>query len=437
MRISDVDRYAFGACVVAMLAGCEGRSGALLSPLPAGISAEQTRPPGSYAVLYNFAGGSEDGALPEAPIVALNGVLYGTTFNGGSTTSCSSGCGTVFKISTSGRESILRSFTGSPKDGANPEGGMVALNGTLYGITATGGSSTNCSSGCGAVFKISPSGRELILHNFTGAPKDGATPYGGLVAVNGMLYGTTYYGGSGTNCASAGCGTVFRISTSGRESILHSFTGNPKDGANPLGGMVALNGVIYGTTVTGGSSANCSFGCGTVFKITTSGRESILHSFAANPKDGANAFGGLIALNGVLYGTTYTGGSSANCYFGCGTVFKITTSGRESILHSFTGSPKDGANAFGGLVARSGLLYGTTYAGGSSTSCSSGCGTLFKIGTSGGESILRSFTGSPKDGANPEAGLVVLNEVLYGTTASGGSSSNCSSGCGTVFSATP
>ncbi|PYV61597.1 MAG: hypothetical protein DMG97_42650 [Acidobacteria bacterium] len=202
---------------------------------------------------------------------------------------------------------------------------------------------------------------------------------------SGSLYGTTTEGGK-ENCVPSGmaisCGTVFRLDTTGKETVLYSFTGAP-DGANPFAGLTMdKEGNLYGTTTEGGAE-NCAFfgeiiSCGTLFKVDTTGKETVLYTFTGFA-DGANPYAGLImGKQGNLYGTTAYGGTS-NCpgivgFNGCGTVFKLDTSENETVLHSFTGAP-DGANPFAGLIMdKDGNLYGTTSGGGRL-----GYGTVFKL----------------------------------------------------------
>jgi uncharacterized repeat protein (TIGR03803 family) len=283
----------------------------------------------------------------------VNGVLYGTTLFGGDAL----GHGTVFKITTSGTERVVYRFGGG-SDGVNPgRGGLISVNGVLYGTTE-GGGANSCSrcpqscqgGGCGTVFKITTSGVESVLYRFAGE-SDGADPVAGLTDVDGVLYGTTAAGGK--VCAAAGCGTVFKVTASGVESVLHRF-GAVGDGGIPIGGLVNVNGTLYGTTEGGGAG-----GAGTVYKITTSGVESILHSFVGG-SDGAQPVASLTYVNGALYGTTLLGGAN-----GTGTVYKITTSGAQSVLYSFgLGNHRHGPIPFAELIGVNGALYGTTAAGG-------------------------------------------------------------------------
>jgi uncharacterized repeat protein (TIGR03803 family) len=329
-------------------------------------------PSGQEKVLYSFNGGT-DGYLPSAALLPVNGVLYGTTEYGGNN-GCyngGNGCGTVFSVSTSGTEKVLHIFT-LGADGGQPSASLITLKGVLYGTTMIGGSTQNCifngrHYGCGTIFSISPSGKEKVVYFFKGGA-DGQTPIAGLTNVNGTLYGTTINGGS------SGDGTVFLVTTSGQEKVLHSFKGGA-DGNRPWGGLVNLNGILYGTTVYGGGyGCYAGEGCGSIFSISTSGEEKVVYSFKGGT-DGASPAASLVAVKGVFYGTTHVGGSSTcNPGFGCGTIFSLTTSGREKVLHRFTGG-MDGGFPWG-LYELNGVLYGTTF---ECLTHGSPYGTVFKL----------------------------------------------------------
>jgi uncharacterized repeat protein (TIGR03803 family) len=388
----------------------------------------------NYQVIYSFGSVPHDGTGPIAPLINRQGLLYGTTANGGSTRCLSGeGCGTVFSVTTSGTETILHRFgLGYGDNATHPYAGLIALHGTLYGTTATAECYGSSYLSCGTVYAISRYGGYSVLHSFAGRPSDGSASSASLVALNDVLYGTTNYGGSAPcNAYSAGCGTVFSITPGGTEAILHNFGGTASsgDGANPTYNLVALNGVFYGTTARGGANNE-----GTVFSISPSGTETVLHSFGGSG-DGAIPFTELVAKNGVLYGTTSAGGTGVCSYGGvpgCGTVFSITPGGTETVLHEFAGP--DGAFPAAGLVATSRVLYGATVSGGSG-SCNyfgnAGCGTVYQVTTSGFETVLHFFGGSG-DGSGPQAPLLRLHGVLYGTTEFGGAHND-----GTVFSLTP
>jgi phospholipase C len=382
----------------------------------------------AYASLYSFGekAKANDGLAPFAHVIAIAGVLYGTTEGGGfSGPGCGGGCGTIYRISTSGDERVLYRFKGGA-DGASPVAGLTKMGGTLFGTTEAGGSGTACAGGCGTIFKTDLNGKNKeTLYSFNGG-KDGANPVAGLVVIGSDLYGTTQNGGLNTHACPSGCGTVFKVTIAGKaEKVLHAFKGG-SDGSQPAAGLVKVNGTLDGTTQYGGKRTPfCATGCGTVFNIDpATGAEQIAYRFDYSGKvsDGAYPAARVLDVAGSLYGTTLGGGVS-----GEGSVFKIAASGAESVLHSFTCcNPADGKYPLDGLVESGGILYGTTRDGGTSA-----FGTIFSITTSGSESVLYNFQPKP-DGTYPAASLVALNGVLYGTTVSGGVA-----GAGTLFELTP
>ena len=349
--------------------------------------------------LHTFSGGA-DGAYSYAPLVQDRaGNLYGTTAGGGTFN-----MGTVYKIDPSGNETVLYSFKGR-RDGGNPRSGLLLdATGNLYGITASGGTALNEG---GVLFKLTPSGQEIILHAFSSS--DGMGSASGLIRDSaGNFYGTTEGGGAHN------VGVVFKLDPHGNYSILYSFTGRDGDGSEPFAGLVRDSaGNLYGTTFGGGQ-----LGVGTVFKIDPLGNESILYSFLGG-SDGSIPSSTLVLDSaGNLYGTTDAGGT-----FNRGTVFEIDSGGNESILHTFGGTD-DGASPFVGMARdKSGNLYGVTDGGGVDRH-----GSVFKLDSSGNETVLYSFTGGP-DGARPEAALILdKSGNLYGTTLDHGKN-----GVGTVF----
>jgi uncharacterized repeat protein (TIGR03803 family) len=272
---------------------------------------------GGLTVLANF---QADQGVPNAGLLQFNGNLYGTTAAGG--LNCQGGCGTVFKLGPFGLKTIYQ-FKGYPHDGQTPFGSLTAVNGTFYGTTRFGGSGYGCDisgDGCGTIFSVTTSGKERIIYNFKGGPRDGAYPEGKLLNVRATLYGVTPNGGN-ANC-SGGCGTVFAITPVGKERVVYQFAGG-SDGAYPSGGLVELNGVLYGVTSAGGAQCPPSGRCGTVFSLTTSGKKSIVYDFKGG-RDGQDPQGALVILNGKLYGTTSGGGVPCYGSTGCGTVFQIT-----------------------------------------------------------------------------------------------------------------
>ncbi len=393
-------------------------------------------PAQTFTTLLNFDG--TNGGLPlySSLVQGTDGNFYGTSEVGGTSTNCTVGCGTVFKITPAGTLTTLHNFEST--DGSFPVGGLVqATDSNFYGTTYAGGASSNCSGGCGTVFKITPTGTFTTLHSFEGT--DGANPEGALLeATNGQFYGTTWAGGTNDSCqvAGVGCGTVFKITPAGTLTMLHSFDGS--DGSYPTGALVqATNGNLYGTADLGGQSgaaACATYGCGTVFMITPTGAFTLLHSF--DSADGFEPNWLVQATNGDFYGTATGGGASTNCDGGCGTAFEITPAGTLTVLHSFDGS--DGSFLSAGLVqATDGNFYGTAGSGGASSNCTGGCGTVFELTPTGTLTTLHSFDGT--DGSLIAGLIQGTHGAFYGLTSTGGSDDSCDyyagfAGCGTVFS---
>lgn len=309
-------------------------------------------------------------------------------------------------------EKVLHSFRGNAAlDGDTPQDGVIVVNGKLYGTTELGGRN---SYNAGTVFVVDPqTDSEKVLHSF-GAGTDGADPHVGLIDANGMLYGTTFYGGKGIEHQ----GTVFALNpNTGAERVIHSFVAI-YDGANPESPLIDVNGTLYGTTIFGGSSAD-----GALFSIDpSSGKETVVHSFGKVVGQGISPSGDLARSSGTLYGTTRSGGSGPLT----GTAFSFSlTSGTVGAysLCKQAGICPDGEYPQDGVILINGTLYGTTYQGGQF-----GNGTLFAIKLSTGMlTVLHAF-GQGADGQKPESDLAYVNGTLYGTTLDGGSS-----GAGAVF----
>jgi uncharacterized repeat protein (TIGR03803 family) len=325
----------------------------------------------------------------------------GTTEQGGA-----NGFGTIFKVDTTGTEIVLHSFDRA--DGCQPGGLVQDTSGNLYGTTPACGAFLY-----GTVFKLDTTGTFTVLHSFTGGPSDGGYPtYESLlVDSRGNLYGVTSGGGNYNNN-----GTVFKLDTSGTLTLLHSFAGGTQDGCFPYGKLARdSKGNFFGTTHDCGSS-----GKGVVWGLSPTGLLAVLHNFTG--PDGAYPYGGLARDSaGNLYGTTSRGGFN----FDYGTVFKVDTTGVETVLHTFTGV--DGASPLGELLRdKAGNLYGTT-----ASDSGPGYGTVFKLRSNGTLKVLHNFTGA--DGKASHATLIfVPTGGLYGTSVQGGSS-----GFGTVWKLTP
>jgi len=348
-----------------------------LAGLIVGLLAGSSASAVTYQQLYAFQGAT-DGANPYAGLTNVDDKLYGTTVNGGA--HCASGpCGTVFKITTSGGETVLYSFGATKTDGAAPFAGLNDIGGALYGATTEGGDHG------GTMFKITPAGQYSSLYSFRGHFKGiGSKPNAAPIEVKGTLYGTTFFGGH--RACEYGCGTVYKSTLSGQAQRLYAFRGG-SDGDYPSSGLLNLGGVLYGTTAYGGGADCDGNSCGTVFRITRAGRESVLHSFQGGD-DGAQPEAGLTDLDGVLYGTTAGAGGGSGCGgIGCGTMFSITPAGGESVLYTFQGG-SDGAYPFAAVLNVGGTLYGTTTGGGGTGCGGDGCGTVFKITTAGQETVL-------------------------------------------------
>ncbi len=402
-------------------------------------------------LLDNLGAYTSDGEGPLGALVAdKHGALYGTTCWGGS-----SHHGTIYKLTPSlagYSERILYAFHAG-SDGECPRGGLIVdTQGALYGTTCWGGAY-----GFGTVFVFAPDSSgayaERILHSFNG--RDGYFPTGNLTfGERGTLYGTTMLGGESPS--EQGFGTVFQLRPSGpdyRERVIHVFRPTVDNSMFPMGGLLLLDGKLYGTTAGDWESG------GNVFELNAGdGRPEfrIIHTFGSNgTNDGRNPQGPLIAdKRGALYGTTAGGGDFSRCWgSGCGTVYKLQPSQAgyaEIVLYRFHYDPPaspiavaDGADPVGGVISDDkGDLYGTTSWGGMlgqhGSKCiqyegpTTGCGTIFKLTPtrSGYAEEIFPFHGS--DGYFPSAGLTRVDGALFGTAGSGGTNAG-----GTVFQLVP
>ncbi|MGC9952195.1 MAG: choice-of-anchor tandem repeat GloVer-containing protein [Bryobacteraceae bacterium] len=397
----------------------------------------------TFKVLHTF-GGPGDGGIPYGGLVRdSTGNLYGTTQLGGvAGSNCINGCGVVFKVDKTGNETILYSFTGGT-DGGSPVAGLLQDSaGNLYGTTLLGGSTVNCGSGCGVVFKLDTAGNQTVLHTFLGSGSraaDGAQPEGVLIEdAKGNLYGTTAIGGEN------GGGTVFKLSTTGKETVF-SFGNDAQQptnlGEQPLAGVIRdTQGNLYGTSAGGTNSSTPPTGSGVVYKLSEAelagnSEGTILHiftGFTGTVPDGSVPYYGSLLRDsaGNLYGTTYVGGIVGNCPAGagCGTIFKLDAAGAETILYNFTGGADGGYPAAGLIRDSAGNLYGTGILGGTSNA-----GVVFKLDTAGTLTVLHNFTGGA-DGGAPLGDLVRDSAGnLYGTTSASGGCGQC----GVVFKIRP
>jgi uncharacterized repeat protein (TIGR03803 family) len=403
-------------------------------------------------VLYSFCSEVSnnictDGNVPQSSLIEdASGNLYGTTALGGASLDTTTSGGTVFRVDNTGHEEVLYSFCSeggsSCTDGDFPIGGLVQDSaGNLYGTTNSGGAVN-----FGTVFKVDSTGHETVLHSFCSAERctDGYGPAAGLIQdAAGNLYGTTGGGGNLVANGGQGGGVVFKVDSAGNYTVLYTFCSkaNCTDGAGPEGVLTQdAAGNLYGTTTEGGANtaANSGYGGGTAFELSSTGHLTVLYSFCStvNCADGLEPESGLLQnAMGNLYGTTTSGG--ANNY---GTVFELNGGG-EKVLYSLcsdydqtTGYCLDGGTPYAGVIQDSaGNLYGTASRGGANDG-----GVVFEL-NSGGEIVLYNFCSEVSgyectDGEFPVADLFQdAAGNLYGTTLEGGANADSPGGGGTVF----
>ena len=400
-----------------------------------------------FTDLHDF-NGTSDGAYPVGGLLITNNNsggtsathLFGTTSSGGT-----NDAGTVFGMALGGGPQTpvqtLYSFGGTPGAGTQPEGKLALLGQLLCGTTSGGGAYTN-----GMAFTINANGSDFAdIYDFSGG-SDGGSPLAGLtlsVADNLMSiwsvdttinvsaenvtnliysiamdnYDALFVNGALVNWTNHQGGALWspylpmpnlhqgendiRLVIGGDDDAADYFVMAVKSTAS---GVVFTNNV-FGTTYSGGN------GNGTVFEITPEGYETNLYSFSGQP-DGANPIGDLVLSGNTLYGVTQNGGSNNNW----GAIFSFNIgSTNDVILYSFGTINNDGQTPKAGLLLVSNTLYGTTSGGGAN-----GDGIIFKINTDGSEyADLYGFAGG-NDGAQPQAGLLFVSNMLYGTTYSGG-----------------
>jgi uncharacterized repeat protein (TIGR03803 family) len=385
---------------------------AVLTLLVASLSARAQ----TYTVLHEFAGKPTDGAFANGELTQDSaGNFYGTTEEGGA-----NGVGTVFKMDPSGDVTILHSFA-NDSNGLFPLAGLLLdTQDNLYGTTHE------------AVFRLSPENEAFKTIHMFGIGNDGGTTASRMVTNNGDLYFVT---GSGSNdvCVEVGegCGRILKMTKGGTETVLYTFTGGA-DGAGPEGLVRDSAGNLYGVAPRNFTAP----GAGTVFKLDTAGVFTVLYTFTGGA-DGGTPLGRLtIDANGNLHGVTETGGDP-KC--NCGVVFRVDSSGHETVVHKFFGGG-GGSFPLVGLLDVGGVLYGTT-AGGGDPACTGGCGMLYEISKTGKYIVLHRFGGlAGSDGAGSVSGALTLGSdgSIYGTTYSGGiSCTENSQGCGTIFKYTP
>ena len=367
-------------------------------PATPATDAPAARPVNSaFRVVYNF-GVAPDAAFPSGPLVNVKGTLYGITSGGGSHNG-----GTLFSVDSSGSERVLQSFPGYNATYSGPSSqpsALTELNGTLYGVTTFGGAG-KCTEfgvhvGCGTLFRYAPGGAVRTIHDFTVAQ---AIP-SALTSANGVLYGATSSG-------------IYSSTPAGKIHVIDRF---PSYAA--VGALLIVGRTLYGT-LAANNYANPPTN-GSVFALTLSGKMSTIYTFKGG-SDGQSPAGSVIYVNGALYGTTQAGGTgkcqpyNGTAAIGCGTIYRVTLSGSERVLHSFTGS-NDGSFPAAGLSNIGGLLYGT--ASGAGFGAAPGIASLFRITPAGALTILRTWARFEEQ--VPEGGVTLLGGSLFSTTANGG-----------------
>ena len=407
-----------------------------LATVAVGSSQAQT-----YTVLHAFGAGT-DGAVPLPIIRDAQGNIYGTTKFGGIVSCGLDTCGTVYKVDSAGNETVLYRFEGG-NNGYGPYAGLVQdAKGNLYGTTQGNG----YVGGASVVFKVDPAGQQTVLYVADGGD---ACCLDSPVAVDaeGNVYGMSPFAGD-SNCSydqsGLGCGTLFKLSPGGKFTVLHTFHG--KDGSEPEGGLVLdAKGNVYGTAYFGGKSGFChpspgdyyEEGCGTIYKVDTTGKFTVLHTFAG-PGEGSAPLGLTIDSAGNLYGIAQWGGDDKHYpdhKYGFGTVFKLDASGTFSVLFTFHKTD----NYYASHLVRDskGNLYGIQQANNGAL----GGGCLFRVDPKGSYTDLYNFTWEESgDPFIPSMGLVLGSDGdFYGSTPIGGSAEpECNDegftqGCGSVF----
>ena len=384
-----------------------------------------------------------------ASVAGSNGIPTGTV-----TFTCTSGSicpGTLGAVALADGSGTLTFAT------SGISGGTLILEASYSGDSSNAASTsptvTLTIKGAGALTATYTAYNDFTTTQATSNP--GANPASPLVeGPDGNFYGTLAFGGpaASESAKNYGYGAIYRAAFPGSATILYQFTGGA-DGYEPFAGLVlGTDGNFYGTTIGGGDQDNSSvcatYGCGTIFKITSAGTLTTLFALPNNGTDGISPYGALLqAADGNFYGTAVEGGNTALCVnsttgiMGCGTLFRFNATTQVlTVLHTFGGTTDQSAPMANLIQASDGNLYGTTYGTTFGSldqgveACTKGCGTIFEynLGTQT-FSTLYSFSGP--DGATPEAALWEGSTgMLYGVTAGGGGTCNADpAGCGTVF----
>lgn len=330
------------------------------------------------------------------------GELYVTAQSGGA-----HGHGAVIRVGVAGEVTTLHSFK-DRRDGGEPDSGLIrGSDGWFYGSTRLGGAMHQ-----GAIFRMSPEGAMTTLHSFE-RHGDGAFPSRLLQASDGNFYGAAESGGLTER------GTVFRLTPAGKFKVIHHFTGLVGEPAQPAAELIqGRDGLLYGTTLDGGSSA------GTIFRMRLDGSGlTVLHRFT-NGHEGRFPTSALLqASDGNFYGTT----KSTSFDIGdTGAAYRLTPAGEYTLLRVFD-AEADGAQPDGALIqAANGDFYGTT-----TTAGPRGGGTVFRLKADGQLTLLHAFSDNHRKGEGPRGALLQGQDgLLYGSTGH-------FNGPATVFSVAP
>lgn len=352
-----------------------------------------TAPAQTYTDLHDFNSGAGDpanlvdtGLLPQG----RDGNLYGVSAGGGTS-------GTVYNVTAAGTPTVLASLNSTTGDAAVC-GLTLGSDGNFYGVAPSGGTSN-----VGTAYRVAPTGALTVLHNFTNNGDGGVPTCPPVQAADGNLYGVT----TGFVSGIQGVSTFYKITLAGAFSTLHIFANSEGQHCSAL--TQGTDGYFYGACELDGAN-----GKGTLYKISAAGKVSVLHNFTGS--DGFSAQGEFLvqAKDGNFYGTSYQGGSS-----NFGVIFRLSPTGTYKVLYNFTGGA-DGGNPQADMeAATDGNLYGTASVGGSTTGCSTGCGVIFKITTAGVFTVLHTFDST--HGSDPQSNLTQRTDgLLYGNTLSGG-----------------
>jgi uncharacterized repeat protein (TIGR03803 family) len=384
----------------------------------------------TVADLANFNGQTGDGPFGSV-MQATDGRFYGTTVAGGIYRS-----GDVFEVTSGGDLRVLYSFCAKPVSGECTDGAnslsapVLASDGNLYGVTSAGGSNAGDlkggdTFGSGTVYKLTLGGKLTTLYTFCPSLPciDGRGPNGLIQASDGNFYGTTSDGGRFKE------GTIFKVTPSGKYTVLYSFCAlaNCRDGELPtFPPLQGIDGNFYGTAAGGAS------GAGVVYELNASGTFTVLYNFC-NYGSG-HCPGGSVPTNivqdahGNLFGTTEFGGSSETGEnAGYGVVFEITPTNQYIVLQSFDFNHQ---NPTAGLIlANDGNLYGVNQGSGRNG------GSIVAINPAGGVTPVYTFGECDASGYNPSGSLFQGTDGnLYGMNAYGGGGDGGCGGYGTIYS---